>query len=133
MIINAFFEFLKTAYLFGEQNLLGLLLRVYRNMSGWYNAGILLTRVKNPTVFLRQSITNIISVLFCKETIKNPFESRYIKERDGKKTFHRSYFRLNFVTRRPQIIRRKSNDATTIGLYLYMWKKYSSFNELNNF
>lgn len=85
MIINAFFEFLKTAYLFGEQYLLGLLLRVYRNMSGWYNAGILLIRVKNPTVFLRQSITNIISVLFCKETIKKPFESRYIKERDGKR------------------------------------------------
>lgn len=85
MIINAFFEFLKTAYLFGEENLLGLLLRVYRNMSGWYYAGILLMRVKNPTVFLRQSITNIISVLFCKETIKKPFESRYIKERDGKR------------------------------------------------
>lgn len=85
MIINAFFEFLKTAYLFGEQNLLGLLPTVYRNMSGWYNACILLIRVKNPTVFLRQSITNIISVLFCKETIKKPFESRYIKERDGKR------------------------------------------------
>lgn len=85
MIINAFFEFLKTVYLFGEQYLLGLLLTVYRNMSGWYNAGILLMRVKNPTVFLRQSITNIISVLFCKETIKKPFESRYIKERDGKR------------------------------------------------
>lgn len=85
MIINAFFEFLKTAYLFGEENLLGLLLRVYRNMSGWYKVGILLIRVKNPTVFLRQSITNIISVLFCKETIKKPFESRYIKERDGKR------------------------------------------------
>lgn len=53
MIINAFFEFLKTAYLFGEQNLLGLLLRVDRNMSGWYNAGILLIRVKNPTVFFK--------------------------------------------------------------------------------
>lgn len=85
MIINAFFEFLKTAYLLGEQYLLGLLLTVYRNMSGWYYAGILLMRVKNPTVFLRQSITNIISVLFCKETIKKPFESRYIKERDGKR------------------------------------------------
>lgn len=86
MIINAFFEFLKTAYLFGEQNLLGLLLRVYRNMSGWYNAGIPLIRVKkSQQFFLRQSITNIISVLFCKETIKKPFESRYIKERDGKR------------------------------------------------
>lgn len=53
MIINAFFEFLKTAYLFGEQYLLGLLVTVYRNMSGWYNAGILLIRVKNPTVFFK--------------------------------------------------------------------------------
>lgn len=53
MIINAFFEFLKTAYLFGEQNLLGLFLRVYRNMSGWYNAGIPLIRVNNPTVFFK--------------------------------------------------------------------------------
>lgn len=53
MIINAFFEFLKTAYLFGEQNLLGLFLRVYRNMSGWYNAGILLIRVKKSNSFFK--------------------------------------------------------------------------------
>lgn len=53
MIINAFFEFLKTAYLFGEQYLLGLLLTVYRNMSGWYNAGILLIRVKKSNSFFK--------------------------------------------------------------------------------